>query len=183
MHIPAVSVGRDASIADAASALDEANLHHLVVVDGDGKAVGMLSSLDVVRALSGKPVRHPDAFPHRDPSGVAWSDPVELDPDHSGAAPDGPGLFVLVYGSARRPEIPVWAEAASNVRTRIDELLSIPQTDSPLLARILERDVSHLRFRAARVSDPADRDAALRRAQEEVASASGLPQPSPRSRR
>ncbi len=183
MRIPAATIRTSASVQDAARALDQANLHHLVAVDRQGRAAGMVSSLDVVRALTGAPVRHPDAFPHRDAAGVTWSDPEPMDLEHSAAAPDGPGLLVLVHGEALRPEIPVWAEAAPNVRTRIHQMLSLPQSDQPSLARLLERDGSHLRFRAAAIRSDEAREAALRRAESEVASASGLPRPARGSRR
>jgi CBS domain-containing protein len=41
------------SLTEAAIALATHDLHHLVVVDENGKAVGMLSSLDIVRGLAG----------------------------------------------------------------------------------------------------------------------------------
>lgn len=59
---PAVTIAVDASIADAARALADHDAHQLVVVDVEGRAVGMLSALDVVRALAGLPARHPKAI-------------------------------------------------------------------------------------------------------------------------
>jgi CBS-domain-containing membrane protein len=56
------SIGVDASIADAARALTDADVHHLVVVGHDGRAAGMLSSLDLVRALTGVAAKHPRAI-------------------------------------------------------------------------------------------------------------------------
>jgi len=50
---PPKTVAIDAPIEDAARAMIDAGIHHLVVVDDDGKAAGMLSSLDVIRALVG----------------------------------------------------------------------------------------------------------------------------------
>lgn len=47
----ALQIEATASIDSAARRLADAEAHHLVVVDGDGRAVGMLSSLDVVRAF------------------------------------------------------------------------------------------------------------------------------------
>jgi CBS-domain-containing membrane protein len=49
------------TIDDAARALASENLHHLVVVDAQGEAIGMLSSLDVVRGMLGVPPHHPAA--------------------------------------------------------------------------------------------------------------------------
>jgi CBS domain-containing protein len=48
---PVLQIEETATIESAARLLSEAQVHHLVVVDTDGQAVGMLSSLDVVRAL------------------------------------------------------------------------------------------------------------------------------------
>ena len=50
------------SVEDAAKKLAETDYHHLVVVDDKGVAVGMVSSIDFLRALLGLPVRHPKAF-------------------------------------------------------------------------------------------------------------------------
>lgn len=62
-------VARTASTIEATSTLDEAarklaaeDVHHLVVVDEHGVAVGMLSALDVVRGLVGAPANHPQTI-------------------------------------------------------------------------------------------------------------------------
>jgi CBS domain-containing protein len=145
---PVVSVRDDAAIEEAARLMGEARLHHLVAVDAAGNAVGMLSSLDVVCALLGLPATHPPMFPHYDTStGLTWTDDTPLAADRVEVAPDGVGILVLVTGGAGRRELPVWAEASRNVRTRLLDLLTTPQRDRPMLARLLERE--HLRFRAA----------------------------------
>lgn len=59
---PALTVRVDASIESAARAMADANVHHLVVVDSAGVAVGMLSSLDVIRGLLGMTAKHPAAI-------------------------------------------------------------------------------------------------------------------------
>jgi CBS domain-containing protein len=51
-----------ASVAEAARRLVADDVHHLVVVDAQGAAVGMLSSSDVVRALIGAPPKHPPSI-------------------------------------------------------------------------------------------------------------------------
>ena len=51
-----------ATVEDGARALAEYGLHHLVVVDDGGVAIGMVSAIDFVRALVGAPVAHPPAF-------------------------------------------------------------------------------------------------------------------------
>lgn len=59
---PVSTVRSQASLADGARRLVELDVHHLVVVDDDGVAVGMVSALDFVRALVGAPAHHPAAF-------------------------------------------------------------------------------------------------------------------------
>jgi len=56
------TVKASATIEEGARQLAESDYHHLVVVDDKGVAVGMVSSLDFVRALVGLPPRHPDKF-------------------------------------------------------------------------------------------------------------------------
>lgn len=51
-------------VSSAARKLAETDFHHLVVVDDAGVAVGMVSSVDFVRALLGMAPRHPKAFDH-----------------------------------------------------------------------------------------------------------------------
>jgi CBS domain-containing protein len=57
-----VKIDVDASIVSAARALADANVHHLVVVDAEGRAAGMISALDIVRALIGVEAKHPTAI-------------------------------------------------------------------------------------------------------------------------
>ncbi len=56
------SIGVDDTVANAARALTDADVHHLVVVDHNGRAAGMLSALDIVRALTGVTAKHPRAI-------------------------------------------------------------------------------------------------------------------------
>jgi CBS-domain-containing membrane protein len=60
--VPAFSVRDTTAIEAAARALGEAGAHHAVVVDAAGRAVGMVSVIDLLRALVGLPVTHPAAF-------------------------------------------------------------------------------------------------------------------------
>lgn len=174
MSRPAATVGQEATLEQAARKLAECDVHRLVVVDGEGGAVGMVAAVDLVRALVGLPVGHPAALPHLDlATGLTWTDDTLFDLDHVDAAPDRPGLFVLVRGSRDRPEIPVWAEGATNVRTRLSELMSVPQED-PALRQLLEAEHLHLRFRAAAVEDSARRAELLAKLR------STLGQPAPR---
>ncbi len=56
------TVRSDASVDDGAHKLAELDVHHLVVIDNRGVAVGMVSALDFVRASIGAPPRHPASF-------------------------------------------------------------------------------------------------------------------------
>ena len=56
---PVKTILETASIEEAAREMVDANIHHLVVVDDKGHAVGMLSALDIVRASIGAKPKHP----------------------------------------------------------------------------------------------------------------------------
>ncbi len=154
---PAAVIPASASLESAGEALARTESHHLVVVDPAGKAIGMVSAVDVLRGLLGIPARHPAGFPHFDGElGVSWTDDTVLALENLDEAPEGAGVIVLVRGGRGLVETPVWAEASLRVRTRLEELLSIPQDDAPALAAILAR--GGLRFRSASVPDAARRE-------------------------
>lgn len=161
MTSPAVSVMPKTSVRDAARLLAEHGIHRAPVVDAAGQAIGMVSILDLLRAMLGVPVAHPDTFPHYDDAtGLVWTDDALLDLDHASVAPDGPGLLVLRIGGANMAEADVWAETANNLRARVHDLVSLPQTDSRLSA-LLRRFPTDLRFRCARVTDSEERERVL----------------------
>ncbi len=56
---PVKTILDTATIDEAAREMVDANIHHLIVVDAKGQAVGMLSSLDIVRASIGAKPKHP----------------------------------------------------------------------------------------------------------------------------
>jgi hypothetical protein len=166
MSRPAVCVDSSASIDHAARRLARGDRHHLVVVDSEGAAVGMLSTLDALRGLLGLPARHPSTFPHwDDTTGVSWSDDWPLEEESFAQAPDGPGVLALVTAHVEDVDLVVWAEACANVRARVLELVSLPVQEEPAqeepvqeesaLARILS--LRDLRFRAAFVPDESAR--------------------------
>ncbi|WP_428264855.1 CBS domain-containing protein [Haliangium sp.] len=157
MSRPVVTVNEHNTIEDAAKLLGETGFHRLVVADEEGRAVGIISSLDIVRGLIGMPASHPPVFPHYDEDNhVIWTDDIVFELDRVEAAPDGPGVLALIHGGAGRLERMVWAEAAHNVRTRLIDMLSTPQDKFPMLQHWL--DQGDLRFRAAFVADPGDRE-------------------------
>lgn len=163
MTTPVATAHRDTTIEQTARELAHAGVHHLVAVDDDGLAVGVVSSLDVIRSMLDLPVSHPPAFPHLErETGLSWSDDAPLAPDAVEQAPNGPGLMLLTRGAYGQTEGPVWVESVSNLRTRLSELVSIPQEDRAL-ARLLEREHQHLRFRTAPLRDPERRQREVER--------------------
>ncbi len=56
------TIAPDASIEVAARLLATKDVHHLVVTDPHGVAVGIISTLDVVRALVGMPPKQPSSI-------------------------------------------------------------------------------------------------------------------------
>ena len=63
---------------------------------------------------------------------------------------------VLVHGGASLPERVVWVGSSHNVRSRLIDLLSLPQDDVELTHWLERRE--HLRFRAAAVTDAKTRE-------------------------
>jgi CBS domain-containing protein len=162
MTSPAATVHADAPIAEAGRLLAETGYHRLVAVDWEGRAVGVVSSLDVIRGLMGLPATHPPAFPHLDPrTQLRWTDDQPLEGGHLDPGATGPGLIVLVHGGATVPERVVWAESCDDVFARLQQILVGPPVDEPVLAWWLAR--GGLRFRVALASDPARREKVLPR--------------------
>jgi len=141
----------------AARRLGLADAHHVVVVDSAGVAVGIVSVLDVLRAMLGLPAHHPAAFPHWDASTQSsWTDEWPVDEGYASNAPDAPGVLVLVRGLVGETDAVVWVEACANLRHRLVALTALGSSAEPALARLLEhRD---LRFRAAAVRNEVDRE-------------------------
>lgn len=157
MTSPAVVILEDATIAAAAHLIGETGYRRLVVVDGKGRAVGMVSAIDVIRGLVGLPAGHPASFPHLDAkTGLTWTDDLPFDMEHVEAAPDGPGILLLTHDAPDHPKRIVWVGSAHNVRTRLMALLSVPQ-HNPEIDRWIDHP-EHLLYRAAAVSDPKRRE-------------------------
>jgi CBS domain-containing protein len=176
MTQPAATVPAYARIGTAARRLARTGYHRLVVVDGSGRAVGMVSAVDVVRGLLGLPAPHPASFPHLDrATGLSWTDEVPLDADHIPAAPEGSGVIVLLHGGPGEPECPVWAESSDHVRRRLQEMLTAAQPDR--LAAWLE--YGGTRFRATSAPEPDQRAEALAEALRQVAAAPPALRPEP----
>lgn len=153
MVTPPSILEQEDTIDQAARYLGERLLHRAPVVNKQGIAVGIVSTLDLVQALVGLPVVHPSSFPHYDrETGISWSDDVALDEEHAPRAAAGPGVLVLRAGGVGMAETDVWVEAVQDVRARVDDLLGLPQDDLDV-ARLLEVYRGRLRFRSAWVPD------------------------------
>ena len=128
------------SLTTAARIMAESGHHQLVVVDGERRAIGIVSAFDVMRALVGAPVTRPRAFPHFDSGAeVSWSDDATLEARNIVRAPSSPGVVALVLGGAARSERVMWAEVCEDVRARLEELRRGPNPRDPR-AGALARD-------------------------------------------
>ncbi len=80
MHVttPPITAHPSEPIETAAARLLARNIHHLVVINDRGVAVGVASALDFVRALAGIPARHPSSFDAECVSGDAFHDDEPL---------------------------------------------------------------------------------------------------------
>lgn len=157
MSSPAVSISAKTPIAEAGRLIGETGYHRLVVTDVHGMPAGVVSAIDVVRGMIGLPAVHPATSPHYDPStGVSWSDDRLLELDRVEAAPEEPGVFVLVRGGAGVEESIVWVESATNVRRRLIDILARRTQQTAELQRVLA--LRGLRFRTARVDDASQRE-------------------------
>jgi hypothetical protein len=152
-----LGVSAAASLDEAARLAVESGVHHLVVLDTDGRAAGFISALDLLRGLLGLPAAHPPTFPHYDEqTGLTFTDDVPFELERLQLAPDGPGVFCLIEGGRDRREVLSWAEASNNVRSRLYALLSPPETEDTRLLQLLHH-LPSLRFRAASVPDSVQR--------------------------
>jgi CBS domain-containing protein len=156
MAKPAICVALSTTIDHAARQLASSDRHHLLVVDGTGVAAGMLSTLDLLRALLGMPIKHPTAFPHWDETTrVSWTDEWPLDEEGCTHAPDAAGFLLIVSGDYGQRDRVIWTEPCASVRARLLELVSMPSKEPAPLALHLSQP--GLRFRAAAVFDEAER--------------------------
>ena len=167
MKKPVACVGLRSTIESAARLMSETGYHRLVVVDEDGRAVGILSTVDALAGLTGVPVRHPAVFPHYDAAvGVSWSDPRKLCFDRVEAAPESGGVIMLERNEPGHTGRTVWAEAAGNMRKRLIDMLSVPREQPPVLSHWLRE--GSLEFRTAGLNDAAARGEALERLREQL---------------
>ena len=63
MSKPAITIDASASVVAAARLMEEDGVHRLVVVDDDGKPIGLLSTMDFAHALARRPLSATDELP------------------------------------------------------------------------------------------------------------------------
>jgi hypothetical protein len=162
MRKPPITVTADAPLELAARLLAERGVHRVVVVDGEGRAIGVASSLDLLRGMTGVPASHPPTFPHLDlATGMIWTDDLPFDLEHAELAPRGPGVLVLIRGGRGQPERKVWAESVDDVRERLNVMLGYAPDEPEGLKAVLAHP-KDLRFRAARSSASRERRRVVR---------------------
>lgn len=157
MSRPAVFVLQTAPVGEAARIIAQTGFHHLVVVDGEHRAVGFISAIDIVRSTLGW--NRPGASAEEPAPAAAqleWSASQQLTEIGRQAAPEGPGVLVLLRVPQDLPPTMLWVQSTNDLRGLLGEFLDDPP---PRLARYLER--GHLHFRAAAVPELSQRSAAL----------------------
>lgn len=143
-------IDADVSIERAADLLLECGRHHVPVVDQAGRAIGFLSTVDVLRALRGLPPRRPETFPHHDPvTGLTWSDATRFDDDAVMRSPNGPGVYALLRSRPHERDRTVWSEASPHVRSRLRDILHTPLHAPPHLADAIEQRELFVRYAPA----------------------------------
>lgn len=141
---PAVVMPEDASIQAAALKAAEQAADTLVLVDDQGRAVGVLAALDLLRALLGFDVatERRDELPAK-----AWSRGSVLELDAVHHVPSAPGVILLGPHDDLEGRHALWVEATHDMRERLDAMLRLPQED-PELEALLSIYPRTLRFRA-----------------------------------
>lgn len=151
MSRPVQTIPADAALEHAADWMCDHDRRHLVCVDEDGRAVGLVSVLDVLRGLRGRPTRHPAAFARYDrATGLLWSEPMRFDLGVLDQVAHGPGVFTLTVVAPGREDRVVWSEACADVHRRLEEILTIPRMAPPHLAGLVHSDRLQLRLAPTR---------------------------------
>ena len=150
---PAVAMpqGTPADVAARTLGLHQAS--SLLLVDDQGVVVGSLTALDLLRYVLGLNGIRSEAVRCGD-EGWERADFLELGAAHR--APEAPGIILLSSGLDKDARRVVWAEATSNMRERLDEMLRMPQDDLRLES-LLDAFPRSLRFQCVTVFDEQQR--------------------------
>jgi CBS domain-containing protein len=127
----------------------------LVLVNGTGIAVGALSPIELLRAKFGVDGDQA-SVPHLDRNND-WDDAPLLELGAAHRVSEAPGIILLSPGLDASAKRVVWAEPATNMRERLDQMLCKPQNDSRLEA-ILEAYPRNVRFRCLTIYDARQRE-------------------------
>jgi CBS domain len=127
----------------------------LILLNGSGVAVGALSPLELLRAVLGLEAARPAEKLHE--GDASWDEAEVLDVASAHRAPESPGIVLLSPGLDASKKRVVWAEASTNMRQRLDQMLREPQDDEGLEA-ILEVYPRSVRFRCLTMHDESQRE-------------------------
>jgi CBS domain-containing protein len=141
---PVVCMHQNTPIDVAARTLALHQSDTLVLVNDHGIAVGAATALDLLRATLGLNGSH--GLGHPQDRATSWDDAEYLELGAAHRAPEAPGIILLSPGLDPNSRRIVWAEAASNMRERLDQMLRNPQENSRLEA-MLDAYPRTLRFR------------------------------------
>jgi CBS domain-containing protein len=154
--LPAATIDAREDIREAGRRLAASGFGRLVVVSPDGRAIGVVSAVDVMRALLGLPTAHRVTSSYFDPpSRVAWSEEEAISIDGAAHAPEGGGVLVLVRRNAYASRDILWVEATHDLRARVGAMATVPQIGSPIAQLVAAQ---HARYRATALSDLAARE-------------------------
>jgi CBS domain-containing protein len=151
---PALCMGQHSSLDMAARALALHRGDNLLLLDEHGVAVGSLNAAELLRAT-----RELEETPRMSPpvDGDAWEEADYLELGAAHRAPQAPGIILISPGLDSRARRIVWAEAANDMRGRLDEMLRTPQEDVRLEG-MLDVYPRTLRFRCLTVFDARQRE-------------------------
>lgn len=150
---PALCMDQNTPVDVAARTLALHRADHLLLVDEHGVAVGALNALELLRGTLGINGTQRLQAPERE---ACWEDADYLELGAAHRAPEAPGIILISPGLDSSAKRIVWAEAASNMRDRLDEMLRNPQENARLEA-MLDVYPRTLRFRCLTVFDPEQR--------------------------
>ena len=118
MSSPVRTVAADAESSAAHEAMADTGFHHLVVVDAEGRAVGFVSAIDLLREGLGRTTSHPSLAPFYDPrTGLSWVEGGTFEAAAIEPLPQAPGHLMLMAGSQI-----AWVDSCHDLRHRAADL-------------------------------------------------------------
>lgn len=176
---PALCMDENTPVDVAARTLARHPSSCLILVNAHGVAAGVLSPLDLLRAVLGLNGAADLMQAHE--GDVSWDDAELLELGAVHQVPEAPGILLLSPGFDERKQRIVWAESATNMRERLDQMLRQPD-DDPRLESILEAYPRTVRFRCLTIYDTAQRQQLAHELCNVAPRAPRTPEPKPTSR-